>query len=475
MGRKRVEKVEAAGESGPQPVQGARRERKPGERRRRRKSPFELAYPNCAGIDVGSASHFVAVPADRDDKPVREFRCFTADLNVLADWLQRCGIDTVVMESTGVYRIPLYELLEARGFVVMLVNARHVKNVSGRKSDVLDCQWLQQLGSYGLLRGAFRPSEEVCALRAVMRQRDMLVSSQARHVQHMQKALAQMNMQLANVISDIVGETGQCIIRAILAGERDGRRLAALRGPRIHASEQEIARALEGTWRPEHLFALKQAVALYDAYAAQLVECDAELERMLGQLARHGGDPGKPKRRGRQRKAPRFDVRLGLFRASGVDLTRIDGIDVTTALKVLSETGPDLSRFPSAKHFASWLNLCPGTRISGGRRLPGRERRRVNRAGQALRQAAMSLGSSQSALGAYQRRKCARLGNLGGIKATAHKLARLVYAALTKGMVYVDQGMAAEEARYRERTLSHLSRRAATLGYTLSPAPAEAR
>ena len=438
-------------------------------RRARRKPIFELAHPDCAGIDVGSASHFVSVPPDRDPQPVREFKSFTAELERLAEWLAACGITTVVMESTGVYWIALYELLESRGFAVYLVNARHVKNVSGRKSDVLDCQWIRELMSYGLLGGAFRPSQEVCALRAIMRQRDMLVATQSRHIQHMQKALAQMNIQLANVISDITGETGQRILRAILAGERDRNRLAALRGQRIQASEEEVALALEGTWRPEHLFALRQAVELFDFYALKLGECDGELERMLDRLARHDGNPGKAKRRGRAKNAPRFDVRTGLYRACGVDLTRIDGIDITTALKVVSEIGPDLHRFPTQKHFTSWLNLCPQTRITGGKRIKGGERHRVNRAGQALRQAAVVLGTSKSALGAFHRRMAARLGKMTAIKATAHKLARLVYAALTKGMVYVDRGTAAEEQRYRDRTLKHLAKRATALGYVLVP------
>jgi transposase len=455
------EALAAAGAAG-------RRLRK-GRRKRARRASFQLTHPDCGGIDVGASSHFVAVPPDRDAQAVREFRSFSDDLHRLGDWLSACGIRTVVMESTGVYWIALYELLESRGFEVFLVNARHVKNVSGRKSDVLDCQWLRELMSYGLLRGAFRRSQEVCALRAVMRQRDMLLGSQARHVQHMQKALAQMNIQLANVISDVVGETGQRIVRAIVAGERDRYRLAALRGPRIEASEAEIARALEGTWRQEHVFALRQALALFDTYGQMLAECDRELERMLEGLARHDGDPGKPKRRGRQKNAPRFDVRVRLFAMCGVDLTRIDGIDTTTALKVLSETGPDLSRFPTAKHFTSWLNLCPTTRITGGKRLKGRERKRFNRAGQALRQAAVGLSTSKSALGAYFRRMAGRLGMGIAIKAAAHKLARLVYAALTKGMVYVDRGMAAEEERYRLRAFKHLAKRAAALGYSLSP------
>lgn len=444
---------------------------KPPPRRKKRQPDFRLTYPDCAGIDIGSASHFVSVPPGRDPQPVREFKSFTDDLLRLAVWLTVCGIKTVVMESTGVYWIALYELLESRGFDVHLVNARHVKSVSGRKSDVLDCQWIRELMSYGLLKGAFRPSQEVCALRAIMRQRDMLLGSQARHVQHMQKALVEMNIQLTNVISDIVGETGQRIVRAIVGGERDRDKLAALRGPRIHASQEDVARALEGTWRPEHLFALKQAVTLFDSYAGLLAECDAELERMLEPLARHDdlSALGKPKRRGRAKNAPRFDVRTALFRACGVDVTRIDGIDTTTALKVMAETGPDLSRFPSVKHFCSWLTMCPNTRISGGRRLKGGERKRANRAGQAFRQAAVSMQTSKSALGAYFRRMAARLGQGRAVKATAHKLARLFYNALTKGMIYVDRGVAAEDQRYAERTLKHLTKRAAALGYALAP------
>lgn len=286
---------------------------------RRKRAVLELAHPNAAGIDIGSASHFVAVPADRDDEPVREFKSFTDDLNSLADWLLTCEVDTVAMESTGVYWIPLFELLESRGFTVYLVNARHVKNVSGRKSDVLDCQWLQQLMSYGLLSGAFRPKDEICALRAVSRQRDMLLAYQARHVQHMQKALTQMNVQLANVISDIVGETGQKIVRAIISGERDGKVLAKMKNVRIRASEADIEKSLRGNWRVEHLFALEQAVALFDAYGEQLAVCDRQLESMLAALQQNDGEPGKAKRRSRARNAPKFDVRAYLFGMCGVE------------------------------------------------------------------------------------------------------------------------------------------------------------
>jgi transposase len=421
-------------------------------------------HPNAAGIDIGSASHFVAVPPDRDEQPVREFASFTAELARLADWLTECGVDTVAMESTGVYWIALFELLDARGFKVLLVNARHVKNVSGRKSDVLDCQWLQQLMSYGLLRGAFRPADGVCALRALSRQRAMLLRSQSRHVQHMQKALAQMNIQLANVISDVVGETGQKILRAIVAGERDGRALAQMKNARIHASAEQIAKSLQGSWRAEHLFALKQALDAFDFCATQLAQCDAEIEAQLRRLHAHDGEPAKGKKRGRARNAPKFDLRTLLFQMCGVDLTRIDGIDVTTALVVVSEVGADMSRFPSDKHFASWLGLCPGTKITGGKLMSGKTKRCANRAAQALRLAAAALRSSQSALGAYFRRLCSRMDKPKAITAAAHKLARLIYAMLTKGEEYTGQGQDYYEERYRQRVLLNLSRRAQQLG-----------
>jgi len=431
------------------------------------RSALTITHPNAAGIDIGSASHFVAVPPDRDDEPVREFSSFTTDLHALADWLKTCGVDTVAMESTGVYWIPLFELLESRGFTVLLVNARHVKNVSGRKSDVLDCQWLQQLMTYGLLSGAFRPSAEVCILRSLWRQRGMLLRGQGRQVQHMQKALTQMNIQLANVISDVVGVTGQLILRAIVAGERDGLILAAMKNGRIHASLDEIAKSLRGNWRAEHLFALKQALDMFDFIGAQLAECDREIEQQLKSLQIHDGEPAKGKRRGNTRNAPKFDLRAQLFRMCGVDLTRIDGIDVTTALAVISETGADMSRFPTAGHFASWLALCPGTRITGGKVMSGKTKRTANRVAQALRLAAAALRSSQSALGAYFRRMCARMDKPKAITATAHKLARLIYTMLTKGEEYTDQGQDYYEERYRERVLRQLAKRAERMGMKL--------
>ena len=432
-------------------------------------SAITLTHPNAAGIDIGSAAHFVAVPPDRDDEPVREFASFTADLHRLADWLDACGVDTVAMESTGVYWIALYELLEARGFTVLLVNARHVKNVSGRKSDVLDCQWLQQLMSFGLLRGAFRPADQVCVLRSLSRQRTMLLRSQGRFVQHMQKALTQMNIQLANVISDVAGETGQKILRAIVAGERDGLALARLKNSRIRASEDEIAKSLQGSWRAEHLFALKQALDAFDFCGTQLAECDAQIQAQLQALHVREDEPAKGKKRGRARNAPKFDLRTQLFQMCGVDLTRIDGIDVTTALVVVSEVGADMCKFPSDKHFASWLGLCPGTKITGGKVMSGKTKRCANRAAQALRLAAAALRSSQSALGAYYRRLCARMDKPKAVTAAAHKLARLIYAMLSHGQEYTDRGQDYFEERYRQRVLHNLAQKAKAMGMQLVP------
>ncbi|MDP1690667.1 MAG: IS110 family transposase [Burkholderiaceae bacterium] len=436
--------------------------------------PLTLTHPNAAGIDIGSASHFVAVPPDRDDEPVREFRSFTANLMALADWLTACGVDTVAMESTGVYWIPLFELLDARGFTVLLVNARHVKNVSGRKSDVLDCQWLQQLMSYGLLRGAFRPDDTVCALRALVRQRGAILRTQSRCVQHMQKALVQMNIQLATVIADVAGVSGQAILRAIVAGERDGHTLAALCDVRVKAGADEIAASLQGHWRAEHLFALKQALNAFDFCGQQLAECDGEVEAQLQLLQAVEAEPAKGKKRGCSRNAPRFDLRTRLFQMCGVDLTRIDGIDVTTAPVVVSEVGSDMSKFPSDKHFASWLGLCPGTKITAGKVMSGRTRQVANRATQALKLAAAALRTSQSALGAYYRRLCARMDKPKAVTAAAHKLARLIYAMLTKGEEYTDQGQAYCEERCRQRVIANLNRRAHALGLQLVPVGAPA-
>ncbi len=424
------------------------------------KLPKHLQHinPYAAGIDVGCRSHFVAVPEGSCEQPVREFSSFTDDLHQMADWLLGCGVTSVVMESTGIYWIPVFEILESRGLEVRLVNARHVKNVPGRKSDVLDCQWLQRLHSYGLLEGAFRPAEHVCSLRAYVRQRMTLVRYAASHIQHMQKALAQMNLQLANVVSDITGATGMRIVRAVLDGERDPLVLARLRDRRCKSSEQTIARSLHGNFRPEHLFSLKQAVDLYEFYQGQIAECDRQILDQLASFDASGNGPdAKPPTR----------LEEALQRMSGVDLTRIDGIDTNSALKIISEIGIDMSRWKSAKHFASWLGLCPGTKVSGGKVLSAKSKKVANRAAATLRMAAFTLFKSKSALGAYLRRQRSRLGAPKAITATAHKLARLVYAMLKHGTAYVDAGQKYYEERYRTRVVQNLKRQAQMLGFSL--------
>ena len=426
---------------------------------------------NAAGIDVGATSHFVAVPADRSEQPVHEFVAFTADLYRLADWLAECGVETVAMESTGVYWIPLFGVLEERGFEVMLVDPRRIKNAPGRKTDVQDCQWLQQLHTYGLLSGAFRPETEVRCLRSYLRQRAMLVEYASHHVQHIQKALTQMNVKLQHVISDITGKTGMDIIEAIVGGERNPRRLARLRDPRTKADEKTIAKSLQGHWRQEHIFELSQALELYRVYQSKIAECDREIEAQLERFEdRSDGEPPAPNGKKRnQKNAPRFDVQSQLYRMTGVDLTRIDGVDGFTALKVVSEIGTDMTKWPSAKHLASWLGLSPDNRITGGRVMSSKTKPSANRAAAALRLAANALHRSDSALGAFLRRKKAHLGAPKAITATAHKLARIIYFMLRYGQEYVDAGAEYYERQYQQRALRAAKRRAAQLGYQLVP------
>jgi len=426
---------------------------------------------NAAGIDIGAEEHWVAVPPGRDTegRDVRRFGAFTGELCALADWLKQCGIQTVAMESTGVYWIPLYELLVERGFEVLLVDARQARNVPGRKTDVLDCQWLQELQTYGLLRGAFRPVDQVCILRSYLRQRSMLVSYGSHHIQHMQKALEQMNLKLSHVVSDITGLTGMGIIKAILSGERDPVKLAKLRDPRCKSSEAIVARSLEGHYREEHLFTLQQAVELVEFYQQQMTACDRQIEACLRQFEEKRSEtPVTTRRRKRRRGGIAFDARSYLYRMTGVDLTQINSIEANTALTVIGEIGLDMSRWPTEKHFGSWLGLAPGSKVSGGKRLSGRTKPSANRAAAALRLAAQSLNQSQSALGAYFRRLKARLGAPKALTAAAYKLARIVYRMLKYGAGYVDQGEAAYEERYRDRLLRNLKRRAAELGLQLT-------
>jgi transposase len=446
----------------------------PEPNRRPRRARLEVKNPDAAGIDVGATAHWVCVPADRQAPRVARFGTCTADLEALAAWLQQCGVTTVAMESTGVYWIPLYELLETRGLEVLLVDARQVARAPGRpKSDKKDYQWIQRLHSYGLLSAAFRPQEQVVVLRAYLRQRDMLVTGASQHIQHMQKALEQMNVKLTEVVSDITGVTGMAILKAILQGERAPEELARLRDPRCKETAATIARALHGTWRKEHLFALEQAVALYEFYHRQISACDQAIEAHLRTFAdKSGGQalPQRPHRRRREPNEPRFDARARLYCWCGVDLTAIEGIEETTALVLLSEIGTDMSRWPSVKHFCSWLGLCPQHKISGGKILSRRIRRGASRAKRALRLGARSLHHSQSALGAFFRRMKSRYGSAAAITAAAHKLARLVYSLLKHGAAYVAQGRTEYEAKYRERRLHAVTRQARELGFQLVPA-----
>ena len=451
---------------------------KPSTDRARKRLSKHLEQINlyAAGIDIGSESHYVAVPEGLDDEPVRCFSCNTGDLEKLADWLVQIGIQSVAMESTGIYWISLFEILEERGLEVLLVNARHVKNVSGRKSDVLDCQWLQQLHTYGLLAGAFRPPEQVTALRAYMRQRGTLVRYAGSHIQHMQKALRQMNLLLDNVVTDITGKTGMTIIRTIVKGGRDPNKLAAYRDRRCKKSEQAIAQSLHGHYREEHLFALRQSVELYDTYHAKILACDEAIEQQLKRFDAQGDPQQLPAaKKKKAANAPAFDVRGELYRMSGVDLTAIDGINDITALKVLAEIGTDMSRWKSEKHFSSWLGLSPGNKISGGKILSSKTKPTTNRAAAALRMAAFTLSNSKSALGAYYRRMRARQGAPKAITATAHKLARLIYSMLKHGTEYVDQGQDYYEQQYRDRVMKNLKQRAAQMGFALIPSSGDNR
>ena len=438
---------------------------------RRKVDELSPMNPNAAGIDVGAESHFVAVPVDRDEQPVREFEAFTSDLYRLAEWLDICGVETVAMESTGVYWIPLFGVLEERGFEVILVDPRRLKNVPGRKTDVVDCQWLQQLHTYGLLGGAFRPEEEIRQLRSYLRHRSMLVDYASHHIQHMQKALTQMNIKLQHVVSDITGKTGMDIIEAIITGERNPRELAKLRDYRVKASESTIAKALHGHWRDEHLFELTQAVELYTTYQNKIADCDRRIEALLKTFDDRSEGPPPPKTEKKSRRsqhnAPSFDARSHLYRMTGVDLTSIDGVEAHTALKLVSEIGLDMTRWPTVKHFTSWLGLCPGSKITGGKVKSSRTKPSANRAAAALRLAANSLHRSDSALGAFFRRMKAKMGAPAAITATAHKLARLVYSMLKHGTNYVDAGQDYYERQYQHRVMKNLAHRAKQLGYTL--------
>jgi transposase len=453
-------------------------------RRSEEVADLTVTHRHAAGIDVHSAVHFVAVAVE--DVPagfsnpdaklpvgVRKFGTNTGDLEAIAAWLKDCGVTTVAMESTGVYWIPLYDLLASQGFDVILVDPRQTKHAPGRpKSDVLDCQWIRRLHSYGLLTASFRPADEIVQWRGFQRQRDMLIRYAGQHVQHMQKALEEMNVKLTEVVSDIVGQTGMKIIKDMVRGVRDPLKLAQHRHERCKATEAEIASALYGNWRKEHLFALKQALKMYEFYQRQLRECDQEIETCLRGLGDKSGGAALPPKRGPQRPSrnePNFSARALLFRMAGVDLTVIEGISATTALVILSEIGTDLSRFPTEKNFVSWLGLCPQHRGSAGKIFNRRVRRGANRAARALRMAAQGCHHAKNALGAFYRRIQARCGGAKALVATARKIAERVYRMLKYGQEYVCQAEQVYEEAYRLRTLKAMTRKAESLGYKLVP------
>jgi transposase len=443
---------------------------------RRTLKGFAEINHDAAGIDVGNSQHWVAVPAGRDVEFVRMFGCFTADLHALANWLERCGIKTVAMESTGVYWIALHEVLESRGFKVCVVNARQAKNLPGRKTDVKDCQWLQQLHTYGLLTASFRPQGEIIILRRYLRHRETLVQEAATCIQRIQKALTEMNLQLANVISDISGTTGLRILRAMVQGERDPQRLAAMRDWRIKATPDEVAKSLLGNWRDELIFVVGENLALYEVYQQTIERCDYRIEQhlksMSAQVDNNTNPMPKPKKGKRPHgNAPSFDLRSELYRVTGTDLTQIDGVNVVTAQAILADTGTDMSAWKTEKHFVSWLGLCPDHRISGGKVLQRGTRKVVSRAATAFRLAASSLRRSQSALGAKYRRLQSRLGPPKAITAMAHHLARLFYRMIKYGSEYVDHGAAGYDAKFKEQQLRWLSRKAAELHLCLAPLP----
>ena len=444
-------------------------------------SGLEILHPDAAGIDIGNETHYVSVPPGRDPDPVREFGSWTADLEKMAEWLKACGVKTVAMQSTGVYWLSAHDVLEKHGIEVFVVNARNTRNLPGRKTDVQESQWLRKLHTYGLLRDSFHPPDEIRAVRTSWRLRDRLVKDASRYLQHMQKALTTMNVQLANVVSDINGLTGQTIIRTILKGERDIYVLADLRDPHVKASREEIARSLEGNWREDVLFELKQAVEAYDFVQKQMAEVDKRLEKYMAALpsrALPGSDAPKEeddKEKKKKRKSkkpkgnhPQFDLKSELQRVNGVDLTTIEGIDIMIAQTIFSEIGTDVSRFKDEQNFVSWAGLTPNKDVSGGKVIRQSRKRVNNRVGNALRMAANSLHRSESYLGARFRKLKSRRGAAKAIKGTARYLGCLVYRVLTHGQEWVDRGTKEFEQKYRQRQINELMRKAAELGIPLA-------
>jgi transposase len=425
--------------------------------------------PNAGGIDVGATEIVVAVPADRDTDSVRSFPTFTENLHELADWLQQCRVDTVAMESTGVYWIPLFQILEARGIDVHLVNAQHVHHVPGRKSDVLDCQWLQYLHSVGLLKASFRPEQAVCEIRSLMRHRENLVEMSCVHVQHMHKSLDQMNLQIHHVISDITGVTGLAIVDAIIAGKTDPRELAKLRDHRIKASMETVTKSLVGEYRREHIFTLKQSLTAYRYYQQLIADCDQEIQQRIQAFDSRNQEPTAPANTTDTATSTEssFNLHNHLERIFGVDLTLIPGFECLRIQTILSELGRDLSKFPTDDCFCSWLNLCPKDGSSAGRRIRLPRLKTKNRVAQAFRFAAQSLHNNQSYLGNYYRSQRARHGAPKAIKNTAHKLARIFYHLVKTRQPYDETVFAKLELSNQKRRLHKLQSLAKQMGYSL--------
>lgn len=439
--------------------------------------PMQVIYPNAAGLDIGSTEIMVAISPDREGETVRGFGTYTPDLKELADWLKENQITHVAMESTGVYWIPIYELLEERGFEVIVVNARHVKTPPGRKSDVKDCQWIQRLHSYGMLSGSFRPGADMCTLRAYLRHRDNLIEDRAKHILYMQKALLQMNIQLGQALSDLTGKTGLEILRAIIAGEHDPVMLAKLRKGRCQRSEAELIKALTGHYRKEHLFVLKQALAMFDIFSERLKECDQEIERLLDEIKPELPQdypplPPDPKPHSHCKNAPNYDARTCMYNLAKVDLTAIPGLNENLVQKILAEVGLDMERFPSVKNFCSWLGLAPHNAISGGRILYSHISHSSNRAGQAFRLAAQAVSRGKTAYSEFYRRIRARSGPKEAIVATAHKIARTFYFMLKRCQPYRETDLETYLKAQRDRDVRRLLAKAARLGFSLQPTAA---
>jgi transposase len=444
------------------------------QEKRDRRMPMMRAH--AAGMDIGAEEIYVAIPSDHDEQPVRCFSTFTCDLHALADWLQHCGIDTVAMESTGVYWIPVFQILESRGLEVFLVNAHYLKSVPGRKSDVSDCQWIQYLHSVGLLQGSFRPPDKICAIRTLWRHRQSLLQMAAEHILHMQKSLSQMNVQIHHVLSDITGLSGLTILDAILAGERDCVKLAQLCHPSVKSPREKVAQALEGDYRPEHLFVLQQSLEGYRYYQERIAELDREIQKSMKEVASSHEVPkqvpNRTKRTRYQRQAndPAFDLRAELYRIAGVDLTDIPGVSTLTAQMVLTEIGPDVSRFRNASAFASWLGLCPEKRVSGGKVLSCKTRKVKSWAALALRLGAHSLCRAKDYFGEFFRRMRAKLGAAQATTATAHKLARVIYHLLRTKAPYTETVFHQCDEQARQRAELRLRKHAAQLGFQVIPA-----